>query len=254
MSKRFQSGYKVGILFDKRERYPKAIEDIMTDLQILRTIPLFYNLTYDDLQEVLELFVLKKFHRKNLLILENEPEINLYVIKKGCVKLSWINEDGNEVILSVLYSGDFFGEFSLIEGMTWSVNVIALDDLDAFMLQRRDFLYLMSKYPAISINLHRELAFRTNKLYSKIKRFSIMNAEGRVASMLMGLAEDIGILQKGDVHLVNLFRQRDLANIAGTSRETISRFLSKFERRGLVKKCKNELIIFNYDRFKDAFN
>jgi len=220
---------------------------------LLKTIPLFSELKDHELQKVAELCVLKKFRRDNLIIFEDDLGNNLFLIKSGRVKISRISEDGREVILAILNEGDFFGELSLIDGMTRSANVIALGDVEVLILRRGDFLDLLSKYPTIAVSLVKELAARIRKSDSQIQSLSLMSAEGRVITTLIRLAEDIGTIQKGEVRITNLPCQRDLANIAGTSRETISRFIKKFERQGLLKKDKGELIIFDYDRFKQAF-
>jgi CRP-like cAMP-binding protein len=88
----------------------------------------------------------------------------------------------------------------------------------------------------------------------KIKSLSIKDAEGRVASVILQLADDVGRIKQGAVEIEKLPLQYDLANMAGTSRETISRTLHSFSKKGLVELEGSTLKILNYQKFKELFN
>jgi CRP-like cAMP-binding protein len=87
----------------------------------------------------------------------------------------------------------------------------------------------------------------------KIKSLSLKDAEGKVATVLLQLADDIGVIKQGIVEIEKLPLQQDLANMAGTSRETISRTLHSFAKKGLVELDGSKLKIMNYEQFKELF-
>ena len=130
----------------------------------------------------------------------------------------------------------------------------SLEDVELLVLRRGDFLDLLTQYPQISIALLRELASRIRKSDTQIKSLSLKDARGRVATTLIRLAEDIGIMQEGKVIIKKLPLQKDLANIAGTSRETISRVFKKLEKEGFFTKKNNTLVFKDFNNFKGSFD
>jgi len=198
--------------------------------------------------------VTKKFKKHNLIFFEDDLGQNLFLIRRGRVKISRIDESGGEVIFAILGEGEFFGELSIIDGKTRSATVTSLTDVELLVLRHGDFMDLLHQYPQISISLMRELARRIRKSDTQIKSLSLKDAKGRVAITLIRLAEDIGIISEGQVIIKKLPLQKDLANIAGTSRETISRVFKKLEKEGFLKKRNNTVIFTDFDRLKHEYD
>jgi len=114
-------------------------------------------------------------------------------------------------------------------------------------------LNLLNEYPEISVALLRELTKRLRDADLKIKALSLKDAEGKVATVVLQLADDIGKIKQGIVEIEKLPLQQDLANMAGTSRETISRTLHSFVKKGLIELEGSSLKILNYEKFKETF-
>ncbi len=226
----------------------------LMDSVLLKTVPLFSGLADRDLNRIVDLMVTKRYRKHNLIFFEDDLGQNLFIIKRGRVKISRIDESGGEVIFAILGEGEFFGELSIIDGQTRSATVTSLEDVELLVLRRGDFLDLLTQYPQISIALLREIASRIRKSDTQIKSLSLKDARGRVATTLIRLAEDIGIMQEGKVIIKKLPLQKDLANIAGTSRETISRVFKKLEKEGFFSKKNNTLIFKDFNKFKGSFD
>lgn len=223
------------------------------DLGILKTIPLFSELSEKDLQKIVRVASKQKYHKDNLILIEEEVGSSMFIILDGRVKISRISDDGREVILSILSEGDFFGEMSLLDGQTRSANVTAVDDSELLVIRREDFLQILFDYPQIAINLLKELAQRIRKGDEHIKSLSLQDAKGRVANTLLRIAEDYGVFRMGQVEINELPLQQDLANMAGTSRETISRVIKSLMQQGYLKKERGKIIIIDYENFKSIF-
>jgi CRP-like cAMP-binding protein len=185
--------------------------------------------------------------------MEHETGSAFFVIFSGKVKVYRVSDDGREVILSILSESDFFGEMAILDGLTRSANVTAIEDSEIFIIQRADFLDLMYSHPEVSISLLQELTKRLRAADMKIKSLSLKDVEGKVATVILQLADDIGKIKQGVVEIEKLPFQHDLANMAGTSRETISRTLHSFQKRGLIELDGNKLRILNYEKFKELF-
>ncbi|MCX6640799.1 MAG: Crp/Fnr family transcriptional regulator [bacterium] len=219
----------------------------------LKIVPLFEELTDENLADLDRQLSVMRYRKNNLIIFEDDSGLNLFIINKGRVKISRISEEGGEVILAILGEGEFFGELSVIDGLSRSATVTALDDVELLVMKREDFLSGLAKYPQISIYLLNELANRIRKSDAQIKSLCLRNAKGRVATTLIRLAEDIGRIKEGQVFIPELPLQRDLANIAGTSRETISRVIATLEKEGFCHKRESALVFDDFEKFKREF-
>lgn len=217
----------------------------------LKKVPIFAGLTQFDLDKLASLVTVQHYAKDNLILLEEDMGRVLFIIGKGKVKISQINDDGREVILSILSAGDIFGEMALLDGSSRSASVTSLTDSELMILRRGDFLNLLEEYPKVSINLLRELARRLRKSDSQIKSLSLKDATGKVAYVILRLAEEIGIEKDNSIVINGLPMQQDIANMAGTSRETVSRVFSKLQQSGLIIKKGSKLTITDIDAYKD---
>lgn len=223
------------------------------DIRLLKQVPLFSQLDDGELEKIRKLCVTQRYIKDQIILIEEESGNTLFLIQKGRVKVSRMSDDGREVILSILESGGFFGELSLIDGKARSASVTAIEDSELLILRRGDFLNLLEEYPQISISLMKELAARIRKSDTQIKSLSLQDAMGRVASSLIMLAEDHGRIRKGEVIIPKIPLQQDLANMAGTSRETISRVFRYLEEENLIERSGRRIRIPDYSRFKKMF-
>lgn len=224
------------------------------EIRLLKRVPLFSQLDDDELEKIRKLCVTQHYVKDRIILIEEEAGNTLFLIQKGRVKVSRISDDGREVILSILEPGDFFGELSLIDGKARSASVTAIEDSEVLILRRGDFLGLLADYPQISISLMKELAGRIRKSDTQIKSLSLQDAMGRVASTLIMLAEDHGRTRKNEVVIPKIPLQQDLANMAGTSRETISRVFRYLEDEQLIARTGRKITIPDFNRFKKMFS
>lgn len=220
----------------------------------LKYVPIFTELDQNTLDEIAKIGVRKTFKKDSIILFEHETGSALFIIASGKVKISRVSDDGKEVILSILSDSDFFGEMSILDGQNRSANVTAIEETDMFLIQRPDFINLLLTRPEVSIALLQELTTRLRSADMKIKSLSLKDAEGKVATVLLQLADDLGKIRQGKVEIEKLPYQHDLANMAGTSRETISRTLHNFAKRGLVELEGNKIRILNYEKFKELFS
>ncbi|HGY56751.1 MAG TPA: Crp/Fnr family transcriptional regulator [Caldithrix abyssi] len=224
------------------------------DISELKLIPLFSELKESDLEQIAKMTVRQVYKKDNMVLIEEEVGSTMFVILNGRVKISRISDEGREVILSILVDGDFFGEMSILDGQTRSANAVTLEDTELLIIRRENFLQILHSYPQVAINLLKELAHRLRRSDAQIKSLSLQNALGKVGSTLLRIADDSGIIKQGKVEISQLPPQQDLANMAGTSRETISRVIKSLGQLGYVKKEGSKLIILDYERFRQDFS
>ncbi len=223
------------------------------EISFLRNVPIFADLEEKDFQRIIKLGLRQKYKKGNIVVLEQESGAALFVIITGKVKVVRTDEDGREVILSMFGPGEFFGEMSLLDGLARSASVVATVKSELFMIHRRDFLQLLEEYPQVAISLLAELAMRIRKADMQIKSLSLKDAAGRVANVLLMLSDDLGVFRKGKVEIEDLPLQQDIANMAGTSRETVSRMIHHFIRNGELELKGNKVTINDYEGFRKKY-
>ncbi len=222
-------------------------------MSFLRNVPIFNDLDETELVKITKLGVRKKYKKGSIVLLEEETGSALFVIVSGKVKIVRSDDDGREVILAMLGESDFFGEMAILDGLARSASVVAIMKTELFMIHRRDFLKLLHDFPAIGVSLLKELTMRLRKADAQIKSLSLKDAAGRVASVIVQLADDVGKIRQGRVEIEELPLQQDLANMAGTSRETVSRMVHMFIEKGHLELNGDKLIINDYEKFKSMY-
>lgn len=222
-------------------------------IYLLKKIPIFCNLSDDELRKIGETSSETSFSKNEVIFLESDEGDSLFVIKKGKVKISRMNEDGKEVILAILKDGDFFGEMSIFDGQCRSATVTAINESEVIILRRDDFMNIIEKDPLISISLLREMTRRLRKADTQIKRLSLLKAKDRVASTLLQLIDIDKACNEKTVEIRNLPSQKDLAKMAGTSREMISRSLNNFIKDGILIREGSRLLIQDFDSFVEKY-
>jgi len=226
----------------------------MDKLSLLQSVPIFSDLSPSDLNKIAERMVLRVFTKGQMILLEDDLGQTFFVIAGGSVKITRLSDDGREVILAMLGESDFFGEMSLLDGAGRSANVVALGASEVLTLARNDFLEILQDYPKISISLLEELTQRIRKSDQQIESLSLSDVEQRIGITLIRLAEELGTIKRGSVKIKNLPYQQDIANMAGTSRETVSRTFKLLEEKGLVTREGRKLTIYNFNQFTKTFS
>ena len=207
-----------------------------------------------DLNIISDKMISRAYEKGQMILLEESQGETFFIIVSGAVKVTRLSDDGREVILAILGESDFFGEMSLLDGEGRSANIVANEDAEVLTLSRRDFLDCLETYPKIAIALLEELAIRLRKSDQHIESLSLSDSEHRIAITLIRFAQELGTIKQGDVKISNLPFQQDIANMAGTSRETVSRTLKLLEEKDLIKKEGKDLIIYKFDEFRQLFS
>ena len=209
----------------------------------LSEVSIFSELSNSELIQIEKIIKLRKYPKGSMIILEEEYGDIIFIIVKGTVKITRVNDEGKEVILSLLGIAEIFGEMSVIDGESRSANALAQEECDLLAIKSKDFLSLLKSNFKVSYGLMGELARRIRKSDLHIEALSLSDAEHRIGVSILNLAEEMGVIRKGKVTIENLPYQQDIANMSGTSRETVSRILKTFEDRNIVSKTVHRLII-----------
>ena len=222
-------------------------------IEFLRNVNIFSKIADNRIKEFESLFTLREYPKGSMIILEEEYGDVVFLVKKGTVKITRVNDEGKEVILSLMGENDIVGEMSVIDGESRSANVLAQENCELYAIRSEDFLQLLKQNFEVTFALMGELANRLRKSDQHIEALSLSDAEHRIGVSILNLSEELGVIIKGKVTIENLPFQQDIANMSGTSRETVSRILKLFEDKNMLIKKGHKLIIPDYNSFKRYF-
>ena len=220
---------------------------------LIQTVPLFSDLSEKSLKVITNKMVARFYDKEKMILIEESAGETFFLIATGTVKITRMSDDGREVILAILGEGDFFGEMALLDGEGRSANVVALEDAEVLTLQRSDFLDILERFPKIAIHLLKELTTRIRHSDQQIESLSLSGAEQRIALVLIRLAEEMGQIKEGTVTIEHIPYQQDIANMAGTSRETVSRVYKMLEDKNHIVREGKTLKIIDFPTFSRQF-
>lgn len=205
---------------------------------VLRRVPLFAELGDAEIARLGDLARDRSYPKNSVILFEDDPGDALYVVISGLVKVVLIGEDGREVILSVLKEGDFFGEMSLIDDKPRSAHVIAMEDASLLVLRREEFQHRLREMPSISIGMLRAMSRRLREADEKIGGLVLLDVNGRVAKLLIRMADE-----NDGVQITHRVTHHTIAQMVGSSRETVSRTMRELVDRGFIEVTRKAITI-----------
>ncbi|MBR4558655.1 MAG: Crp/Fnr family transcriptional regulator [Fibrobacter sp.] len=224
---------------------------------LLKGVDLFSELTEEQLGLLANLVVVQDFNRDETVVLEGDCSMKaLYLIASGTVQVYMTGVDGRETILSFLERGDFFGEMSLIDGEPRSASVRTVTDAQLMIIHREPFLTLIRQTPEIAMSLLSEMSKRLRKANKQIGSLSTMSVSGRVAGTLLNLMEERGMrIHTDNGQMVTVIHnrptQQQLADMSGTTRETVSRICSMLVKANAIAMTGKDIVIFDENALQE---
>jgi CRP/FNR family transcriptional regulator, cyclic AMP receptor protein len=202
--------------------------------RLLRRVPLFAELEEGELKRVSRVAVPRSFPAGTRVFHEGDRSDACYIVRSGSFRVTREHPDGRAITLANLGPGDIFGELAMLDGEVRSASVEALDDGELLALPAGDVRGLLARNPEITVKLVAALVRRLRVANERISRQSFQTVPSRVAGVLLQLVAEEA--PDGDRSGVTIrMNQSDLAQLAGTSRESVSRFLAELERAGVVR-------------------
>ena len=207
---------------------------------VLRRVPLFAELSEAEIARLGDIARERGYPKNSVILFEDDPGDALYVVVTGLVKVVLIGEDGREVILSVLKEGDFFGEMSLIDDRPRSAHVIAMEDSSLVVLRREDFQHRIREAPGVALGMLKAMSRRLREADEKIGGLVLLDVNGRVAKLLLSMADE-----NDGVQITRRVTHHTIAQMVGSSRETVSRTMRDLADRGYIEVTRKVIAIRN---------
>src|SRR5262245_18133822 len=218
-------------------------EALMDERELLRTVPIFVELSDEDVASLARLTARKRYPKDTVVFFENEEGDTFFMILEGRIKVTILGDDGREIILSVLGPGDFFGEMALLDNEPRSATAIAVEDAELLSLHRTDFQGVIGDNPAISHALIKILTARLRRANHQIQTLALLDGYGRVARVILDMAKEEGRRLKDGRIAFRRATPQEIANRIGTTRETVTRMLKDLELQSLIRIEGKEIVL-----------
>lgn len=219
----------------------------------LKQVAVFSGLKDEYLEKIHSISILRKYGKGRIIFMEGEPGEAFFYVKSGLVKISKLSRDGREHILHILNEGHIFAEVTLFNKTVYPATAEVLEEAEIGMIKNEDLEKVIMKNPELSLQLIKYLNMRLEEAHMKIRNLALYDTYGRTAQALVKLADDYGRKSSRGIELdLNISRQ-ELANIVGTTRETVIRVLTAFKKEHSIDIDKNTIIIINLDKIKEWF-
>src|SRR5713226_6797720 len=210
------------------------LESRQVQTALFRRFVLFAELDDRELASVAAVAKTRRYAKDDVVFHADESGDVFYLIKEGQVKVTMISPEGKEIILSLLGPGEFFGEMALLDDEPRSATVVATEALELVTIWRSDFLQILGDNFTITKQVLAELSQRLRNASNRIESLATMDVYGRLARFFLDLARDQGkTLDNGYVAVTRPTHQA-IANMIGTSRETVSRLIHDLMRQNLL--------------------
>jgi len=208
-------------------------------ITLLRNVPLFSGLDEKRLGVLVPMMMRTGFSRNETIIGAGDPTDSLYIVISGRLKVLMSDEQGREVILAILGSGEFFGEMGLLDDSPRSASVVTLEPCELLSISKTDFKRCLAENSDLSLMVMRGLVRRLREADQKIGSLALMDVYGRVARLLLEMAEDVG----GEKMVVKKLSKQDIAKMIGASREMVSRVMKDLELGGYIEARGRSLVL-----------
>ncbi len=208
---------------------------------LIASAPFFEGLPEAAVEKATSHVVMRNHPANQVILLENDWGSSVYFILTGWVKIRTYNLDGKEVTLNILGTGELFGEMAPLDEVPRSTDVITLAPTAIGNMPAQDFVQLLNQEPQAGVRLAQLMARRLRQVNRRL-RLRESDSTSRVADILLFLAEGQGKRSPRGIEIPNL-PHRELSSLSGLARETVTRVLSKLEKKGLIERDRETLCI-----------
>lgn len=212
-------------------------------LELLQHVPVFSSLGSGELARVAEVAVPRRFSAGEVVFREGDASDTCYIVRSGGARAVRGHGDGRALTLAHFGPGDIFGELAMFDDERRSATVETLEDTETLAILGGDMRRLLRAHPEIAIKLLAALGRRLRETNERLARQSFQTVQSRVASVLAELVESARAEGAGEGDVLITQTQAELAQLAGSSRESASRFLAVLERAGIITQGRGKLVV-----------
>lgn len=217
-------------------------------IDYLRNTPVFSGLDDTELGEIVPLVVKRKLKNGTVIFHEGDPGSAFFLVKQGRVKIYKAAPDGREQVISILGDGQIFGDVPVFDGGPYPATAATMVETEIYQVKRDEFEEFLRRHPDVAMKLLKMLGQRLRQAMALIRDLSFKQVPHRLAGLLLKLALENGKAVDGGTLIDMALSRQDIAEIVGTSRETVTREIKKMESNGMLRLEGRRIIVTDAEK------
>lgn len=219
-----------------------------TKLWYLKNLDIFSHMRTEEYKLIDQYSSMKEVAKGDILYLQGASDKNVYLLKKGVVKITKLTPQGNEIILDIFSGGSMFGEMSVIDPQERDESAVVVENGLLCIMKKEDFERLIQMVPGLAIRLSKMIGLKRWKIENKLLDLLYRTVEQRLARTFLNLLEDFGVPHKNGYLLQIRLTHKDYADLIASTRETVTATLNKMKNDGLIDFEDKYIVIKSQER------
>ncbi len=228
---------------------PPSNKDVELGLECriwhLKQFNLFDTFSREELESVSQILHLKEYQKRAPIVLPVDPERRIYFLMRGKAKLSKIEQDGKEVIVDILRSGEVFGHLAFPQQQYYDAVVVALERCTVGHIHESDFHDLLARHPQLCFEINKLMGTRLVRVENRLTELLFRDVPCRLARLLLRLSDEYPEQLSCGTRITMTLTQQELANLIGASRERVNLTLNRFKDRGWIAIHRHHICVHN---------
>jgi len=219
-------------------------------LWYLENFNLFESIDQSNMEKLNNITSMQEIKKSQPIYFAQDPSNSIFFLKKGRVKLTRTSPDGKEMIVALINPGDVFGEMSILDDTERTDYAITMDECLICAISKNDFREFSEKNPSLNLKLTKLIGFRMRKYSERIEGLIFKDAQQRVISFLLSLANEQGKKIGDEIFVKPFLTHQDIASLTACSRQTVNSILTSLREDGIIDFDRRKLIIKNNNELR----
>lgn len=222
-----------------------------TMTEILGNHPLFQGLNEEELKHLEEITVQRHYARQAYVFMEGDSMEAVYFIRRGTIKIFKVDQNGNEQVINLLNPGEMFPHIGFFEDIPYPGTAEVMEDAELIAIRIEDFDNMLLVHPQITLKVMKIMGQKIHMLQLRVQELISQDMLHRVVRTLLRLAGEAGESDGDQVHINMPITNQDLANMVGSTRETINRALRQLKNKQLIRTNRHGILIYDIEQLKN---
>ena len=214
-------------------------------VEILKQVPLFQNLTDEELEKIAQITTMKEYPKHSTIFLEAQPRTMVYFIESGVIKVTKVDNQGNEQVISILQKGDMFPHVGFFDDSPYPGTAQTIKNSKLLAISIKDFDRLLDSNPQIAKSVMKIMAVKILQLQRRLQEVISGDVYHKVVMSLIRLVEEYGVTKDKGIFISLPLTHQDFANMLGMSRESVNRVLNQLKKEELIDVSRKGIAIYD---------
>lgn len=229
------------------------MQDTKRTLWYLKKIPILAELGPEVVARLAERVELREVRRREVVYLPGDPGSSIFFVNGGRIKISKVTRDGKALTLNYCGPSELFGENCLVDGTPREEMAEAMENSMTTEIERSDYEKLLQQHASLGLHMTKLLAKRRRDLENKLETLVFRDVTSKLAELLLKLADEYGVDDSRGTLVALKITHQELANLIGSTRETVSLTLSQFKKKNLICTEGRKVIIADSESLRALF-